>query len=290
MGWLSLTLVCAFALASSDAAAKHWLKGHSAWDTMLVRLGLAGLLLSPVLYWQQPAQLTAGFWIWMAILTPLEIAAMLLYMRAIRDHALSLTLPYMAFTPVFIIVTGYLILGEVVTARGLAGITLVLAGSWLLNFEQLNRLTLKSLFAPFGAILRNPGSRIMLLAAFIYSLTAAGGKAAMNEVGSEGFGALYFTIVGGISLLLIALIRPRAFRIVKQKPAASLLVAALMAVMVVSHFMALDQVEAAYMITVKRTSLLFGILYGALLFGERHLGRHLLSGCLMVTGVAMIAL
>jgi drug/metabolite transporter (DMT)-like permease len=63
-----------------------------------------------------------------------------------------------------------------------------------------------------------------------------------------------------------------------------------MAVMVVTHFMALAQVEAAYMIAAKRTSLLFGMLYGAMLFGERHLGRHLLAGALMVAGVATISL
>ncbi len=290
MGWLSLTLLCAFALASSDAAAKRWLGAHSAWDTMLVRLGLAGVLLAPWLLWQHPATLTPVFWGWMALLAPLEVIAMLLYMRAIRDHALSLTLPYMAFTPVFIILTGYFILGEMVSLRGLFGIALVVAGSWLLNFEGVERLRLRTLLAPFAAILRNPGSRMMLAAAFIYSLTAAGSKAAMNAVGSEGFGALYFSLVGGFTLLLVLLVRPRAFRILQQQLAASLLVAGLMAIMVVTHFMALAQVEAAYMITVKRTSLLFGILYGALLFGERHLGRHLLAGSLMVSGVAMIAL
>jgi drug/metabolite transporter (DMT)-like permease len=63
-----------------------------------------------------------------------------------------------------------------------------------------------------------------------------------------------------------------------------------MALMVMTHFAAIAQVEAAYMIAVKRTSMLFGILYGALLFGERHLGRHLLAGALMIGGVALIAL
>jgi drug/metabolite transporter (DMT)-like permease len=43
------------------------------------------------------------------------------------------------------------------------------------------------------------------------------------------------------------------------------------------------------MIAVKRTSLLFGMLYGAALFGERHLGRHLVAGFLMVAGVAAVS-
>jgi drug/metabolite transporter (DMT)-like permease len=43
------------------------------------------------------------------------------------------------------------------------------------------------------------------------------------------------------------------------------------------------------MIAVKRTSLLFGILYGALLFHERGLGMHLVAGTLMLGGVFLIA-
>ncbi len=289
MHWLPLTLICAFALASSDAAAKRWLVGLSAWDMMLVRLGLAGVLLAPWLIWHPPGEPTPTFWAWMALLAPLELGAMLLYMRAIRDHALSLTLPYMAFTPVFIVLLGYMVLGETVSPRGLVGIALVVAGSWLLNFETVGRLTAGALMAPFRAIVRNPGSRMMLLAAAIYALTAAGSKAAMQSVGSAGFGVLYSAVIGGAALLVTALVRPRAYRVLTAQPGASLLVAATMALMVVTHFAAIAQVEAAYMIAVKRTSMLFGILYGALLFGERHVGRHLTAGSLMIGGVALIA-
>jgi drug/metabolite transporter (DMT)-like permease len=290
LSWLLLTLVCAFALASSDAAAKRWFGGRGAWDMVLVRLSLAGLLLSPWLIWQQHGELNTAFWGWMALLAPLEVVAMLLYMRAIRDHALSLTLPYMAFSPVFIVVLGQLLLDETVSSRGLAGIALVVTGSWLLNFENIGRLSLKAMLAPFRAIVRNPGSRMMLMASLVYAFAAVGSKDAMLAVGPEGFGALYFTIVGSFSLLAVALVRPRAFRILHEQPVASLTVAGLMAVMVITHFLAIAQVEAAYMIAVKRTSLLFGILYGAILFGEQHLGRHLLAGSLMVAGVALIAI
>jgi drug/metabolite transporter (DMT)-like permease len=289
MNWLLLTLICAFALASSDVAAKRWLGARSAWDSMLVRLGLAGVLLLPWLAWQWPAELPLEFWAWMALLVPLEIGAMLLYMRAIRDHALSLTLPYMAFTPVFILLFGYLVLDETISPQGSAGIGLVVLGSWLLNFEQVGRLRFATLLSPFQAIVRNRGAQMMLLAAFIYAFTAAGSKAAMQVVGSTGFGALYFGVVGSCTLLLVALLRPRAYRIVVEQPGPSLIVAGLMALMVITHFAAIAQVEAAYMIAVKRTSMLFGILYGAWLFHEHHLGRHLFAGVLMIAGVALIA-
>ncbi len=45
-------------------------------------------------------------------------------------------------------------------------------------------------------------------------------------------------------------------------------VAGLMALMVLTHFLALAQAATAYMIAVKRTSILFGILLGAWVFRE----------------------
>jgi drug/metabolite transporter (DMT)-like permease len=60
--------------------------------------------------------------------------------------------------------------------------------------------------------------------------------------------------------------------------------------MAVTHFLAIERVEVAAMIAVKRTSLLFGILYGAWLFREAGLRRHLAAGALMVAGVGLLTL
>lgn len=290
MHWLTLSLICAFALATSDAASKRWLIGAGAREMVVVRLGLTGLLLIPwVLTFDLP-HLPLPFWGWMAVLMPLEIIAMLLYMQAIRDHALSLTLPYMAFTPVLVIITGWVVLGESISGVGLFGILLVVMGSWLLNFEHRGPLTTAAMLAPFRAILVNRGSRLMLLAAAIYALTSVGGKAAMQWMPAEQFGAFYFAVLATVVLVFTLVSKPSALRIGRFGALPLLVVAGFMALMVITHFMALDRVEAAYMIAVKRTSLLFGMLYGALLFGERHLGRHLLAGGLMVAGVAVIGL
>jgi drug/metabolite transporter (DMT)-like permease len=288
--WLALSLICAFALASSDAASKHWLRTAGAREMVVVRLGLSGLLLTPwVLTFDLPP-LPPPFWAWIAVLMPLELTAMLLYMRAIRDHPLALTLPYLAFTPVLVVLTGWLVLGESVSGQGLLGVLLVVIGSWLLNFEHTDRLTLRTLLAPLRAILVNPGSRLMLATAVIYAFTSVGGKAAMHWMPPLQFGAFYFAVLGGITLLVFGLSHPPALRIHRHGALPLLIVAGFMALMVVTHFLALAQVEAAYMIAVKRSSLLFGIVYGAMLFGERHLARHLLAGGLMAAGVAAISL
>lgn len=215
---------------------------------------------------------------------------MLLYMRAIRDHPLSLTLPYLAFTPVFAIAVAWLLLGERVSPLGAGGILLVVAGAWLLNGERAQRRNWRSWVAPWGAILREPGPRLMVTVAAIYAMTSSLGKGAMAYMTPQHFGAFYFAVLALSVVLLFGLPRPRSLLKIARRPLPVFAIGILMAVMAFAHFHALQQVEVAYMIAVKRTSLLFGILYGALLFREPGLGRRLPAGGLMVVGVTLILL
>ncbi|WP_020503105.1 EamA family transporter [Lamprocystis purpurea] len=289
--WLPLTLLCALALASADAATKAWLQEFSARELAVVRLGLTGLLLSPLL-WDLPplTGLPAAFWWWLAALVPLELLAMLFYMKSIRDHPLSLTLPYLAFTPVFVMGIAWVLLGEAVTLQGAGGVFLVVAGAWLLNGERAQAQDWRSWGEPFRAVVEQPGSRMMLATAAIFALTSTMGKGAMQYMAPEQFGPFYFGVLGLTVTLVFAVPRPGMFRKLARRPWAVLTVAALMGIMAYTHFLAIAQVEVAYMIAVKRVSLLFGILYGALLFRETGLIRRLPAGALMVAGVALILL
>ena len=130
----------------------------------------------------------------------------------------------------------------------------------------------------------------MLLAAFIYSITSVVGKAAMLHADPVSFGALYFLLIGIATLFILKLAQPSGVKVFRQNFLPHILVAALMSIMIVTHFLALAKVEAAYMIAVKRTSILFGILFGAWLFHEYGLARNIFAASLMVAGVTIILL
>jgi drug/metabolite transporter (DMT)-like permease len=288
MDWVPLTLLCAFSLASADALTKRHLGDCGGGEILTVRFGLAGVLLAPGLWLAPLPPVPPSFWLWMGALVPLEIVAMRLYVVAIRDSPLSRTLPYLAFTPVFTTLTGWILLGERVSLGGFAGVLLVFAGTWVLNAEGVPGAGLARGLEPFRAVLRERGARLMLTTAAIYSLTAVMSKAAMLQASPESFGAFYFVVIGAVTLVALPLAGRGGLGAVRRHPLASLAIAALSAAMVVTHFLALAQVEVAYMISVKRMSLIFGVLYGAWLFGERRLGRNLLASALMVAGVALI--
>ncbi|MGB5426019.1 MAG: EamA family transporter, partial [Gammaproteobacteria bacterium] len=84
MHWISLTLLSAFFLATADTLSKRYLSHYRPGELVLVRFGVSGALLVPLLLWQPWPPLSTVFWVWVAVSLPLELIAMWLYMRAIR--------------------------------------------------------------------------------------------------------------------------------------------------------------------------------------------------------------
>lgn len=289
MHWFWLVLLCAFSAAAADAATKRLLPDYSAREIVVVRFAATGALLLPLLlkHW---TSVPAPFWGWVAALVPFEFSAMWFYAEALRRAPLSQTQPYLAFTPVFTILTGYLLLGEQVSPRGATGIGLVAAGAYLLNIRQANNGAPFAALQPLKAMFVNPGPRLMLTVACIYSLTSVMGKGALRYAPPEFFAPFYFALLG--TLASVPYLSGQAGRPARlfRKPLGVLAVGGFMAVMAWTHFMAIERVEVAYMISVKRTSAIFAILFGAWLFAERDVPLNLLATSLMVSGVFLIAI
>ena len=186
-------------------------------------------------------------------------------MRALKLSPLSLSLPFLAFTPVFMILTGRLILGETIGLSGVLGILLIVLGAYVLNLSKMK----SGLLGPIRAVLREPGSWIMLLVSFIYSITAPIGKVAILHSNPWFFAAVYNLVLSVVIVSLWPVAAGGAgVRGTFSKPGPMLLIGLMAAMENFAHMMAIAQVEAAYMIAVKRLSLLFGVLYGAWWFGE----------------------
>lgn len=289
MIWLPLALACAFFVASADALCKRLLSDLPAPAIALVRIVLPGLLLAPLLFIETWPSLPMAFWGYMLAVTPLELLALTLYMRAITVSPLSLTLPYLALTPIFSALVGWLLLGEVMSTTGLVGVLLVALGAWLLNAHRARINGRIEALGPVRAVLEERGSRMMLAVAVIYGVTSVLGKAVLRYMDGLLLGAFYYAWLGAFALVAVLCLRPALLLHLTRRPRAQVAIGALGALEVLTHFIALQGVATAYMIAVKRTSLLFGIGYGALLFGERRIAQHLSAGILMVAGVALVA-
>jgi len=284
MEWLFLSLSAAFFSATADAVTKKSFSNLSAYGMGAVRYvyTLPWLAVS-FLFIPVPSP-DRQYFLSLACGLPLELLAVLCYMQAIKRSPLSLTLPFLAFTPLFLILTGRILLGEIITWSGGLGIFLIALGSYCLNLSK----TKDSLLGPIKAIVKEPGSLLMLLVAFLYSLTSAIGKVGVLHSNPWFFGITYNA---GLSLLMLFTFRfspgARVGHLV-SKPLAGLMLGGIYAAMIFCHFLAISLVQAAYMISIKRMSLLFGVLYGAFLFREQKITERFTGAVIMAVGVLII--
>lgn len=286
MLWLFYALITAISVATLDMLCKRVMAELDEYLVSLIRWGYSLPFLLLLLPFIEIPKLGPGFWLTVAILVPLEIAAIILYMRSIKLSPLSLTIPFQALTPVFLILTSFLMLRESPDISGFIGIILVSLGVYLLNFHRIDQGVLE----PLRAIWREKGSILMIIVAFIYSITSNLGKLAVLNSAPVFFGVIYFFILTG-ALLPVVLIRSRGDIVqVFSRPGSFLLIGLFSAMMIIFHFLSIELIEVAYMISVKRSSMLFSVIYGGLIFKEFNIRERLIGSSVMIAGVVLITL
>ena len=284
MSWVSYALITAFSIATADAISKKALIKSNEYVIAWVRQGYSLPFLVIAFCFIDIPPLDSTFWLTLLIAIPLDVTAIILYIKAIRISPLSLTIPFIALSPVFVIITAFVILGELPDISGLIGILLIVTGAYLLNV----RATRHGVLGPIMAIRREKGSVLMIIVAGIFSFTSTLGKVAVMHSSPLFFGAFYpfiltfiFTIITGFKGQLSGII---------SRPLIFLGIGFCMAVMMLSHYLAISLTDVAYMISVKRCSLLFSVIYGWLLFREISISERIIGAVLMIAGVVAITL
>ncbi|MBW1670009.1 MAG: EamA family transporter, partial [Deltaproteobacteria bacterium] len=154
MNWFPTALLTALATATGDTILKARFS-HLSPDSMAIVKSTAPMpFLLPLLLAISWPETDLVFWHTVGLLVPFEILALLLYMQALRVSPLSLSIPFLAFTPVFIVLTGWLVLDEKVTIGGLLGILCTITGAYVLHIKSSR----KGLLEPFRAIAKEQGS------------------------------------------------------------------------------------------------------------------------------------
>ena len=166
---------------------------------------------------------------------------------------------------------------------GFAGIILIVAGSYVLNLSKIA----SGWVQPVKAAFQEPGSRYMILISFIYSLTSILGKLAILHSEPVFFGTIYTILMTAVVALLWPFSKARSGSFL-ARPAAGFILGLAVVFTVICHMVAISRIEVAYMISMKRTSLLFSVLYGAFWFKEEKILERVAGALLMLAGIFLI--
>ncbi len=292
MVYFLFAILAGFFVALSDALNKKFLSSLGSPYMVIARtLGSLPFLFPLFIYLTLKHNcffyFSSNFVFTVSILLILEIIATLLYMKGIQISPLSLSLPFLSFTPIFIILTGYILLGEKISKLGALGIFLIVLGSYCINLPSIK----EGWLSPIKAIKKEKGSLLLLKVAFIYSITSVLGKKELLLTDPVWFASFYFSLLGVFATLVIKIFyKIKILDFIKKHKNAILLVGGTQALMCFCHMIALSHIETAYMIALKRTSILFAVILGYLIFKESYFLIRLFSVIFMLLGILIITL
>lgn len=286
MNWFILAVLAAFFSAVKDAISKQSLKNVDEYVVTWASRFFALPVLLPFVLINDIPTLGREFYINLFFILGIQIVANILYFRAIKLSDLSLTIPLLAFTPLFLLVTSPLIVGEYPRWIDVAGIILIVGGSYLLNIKNKKQ----GYLAPFRALLYNPGAKLMLLVAFCWSLLSNFNKVGV-QTSSPTFWPAFNSSILAIAFFGIALSKSsKPWQQVKQNYQSLIPMGICQGLLLLFFMKALDLALVAQVISVKRLSILFAVMFGYFCFGEAGIKERLLGAGIMLIGVTLITL
>lgn len=299
--WIPVTLLCALSFSARDAVVKALSNQNvkifrvlviAGFFTSVFATGFALIFFRGQIEFSrllQPESLK-----WILIFASLDSFATILQFKALSLSPLSLTAPFLAFSPVLVPLFSWILLGENSSFLSYAGIFLVVIGSYVLFFDNP-----KDLLAPFKNLWKEKGSLLMFSVAVIYSFSAVVVRKTVLVVGVANLAVVY-NFIGFLFVLIVLTVSAQWKNVQKSGDENPLPlkkrillyggVSLFGSVSFISHFIGASMVSANYMIPVKRTSMLFSILIAYFFFDEKNIKSRLLGGGLMLGGVALTAI
>jgi drug/metabolite transporter (DMT)-like permease len=231
--------------------------------------------------------LHAGVWLYCLLFAASQIIATQFLSLALYKAEISLVTALWKLSILFLVVWGFLALGERPSPLGLAGVLVSVAGVYLVNVSRAR----VSLLAPVMALVRDPGQRYTLGSALFFAPSVIFIKklALLSSASFAVFAGYVFC-----SALITPLVLYRSARHFRQVGRYWLSFVGLGAFAAVSTLLgtrAYTLTVSSYVEAVKQVEILMALVIGAVVFGERAKVRVIWLGCVvMLAGMIMLML
>ncbi|MCA9471400.1 MAG: EamA family transporter [Nitrospirales bacterium] len=288
MSWFLFALLAAFSESLKDLFSKKGLESVQPHVAALAASAFSfPILLGFFLFTSGIPLIGPRYWEALLWGGALNVLAFVQFMRALKASDLSFTIPFITFTPIFLLFSSPWLVGESPGSLGLLGILLIVGGSYILSVQGSNA----SLLAPFFAIVKEPGPRRMLSVAAIYGLTSN-----FDKIGVLNSSPLFWSLSINIFMVLGLFVTHLFIRapLVKKGPHVNfpllLLIGFFSATTLIAHNMALSTASVPAVIAIKRTSVLFAVLWGFWILREPNIRQRFFGATLMVIGIGLVAI
>ncbi len=281
--WILLSILAATFRSLQDVLGKHNLNTVNEYVLAFsVRLFAFLVLLPAVIYEGVIPELNETFWYCLLVSTLFNVATSVLYLKAIKSDDLSLTVPFIGFSPFFLLFTSFIISDERPAVQGVFGVLLMVAGTYFFQFKEKK----KNFLAPFAALLKLRGPKMMLLVAFLWSISSNFDKIGIKN-SSPVFWALMLNLGISFFVFWIVIFKKISLKAAMDKKVALLGILSGMGLIV--EMTAISLYLVTYVIAVKRLSTVQSVIWGHFFFKEQGIKKRLFASSVILAGVLLIA-
>jgi len=284
--WILLSIITAFLYAVEGAWTKKIAKKINPYTITWSMFTFAiPLLIIPVLLTEIP-QIKPPFYLGTIATLIINMIAFTMFVKALKISPLNMTYPFLSFSPVFLIFTGYFILGEVPSAFGILGIVLIAIGAYVLNIDRIN----EGILAPIKAIKEEKGAVLMLIVSFLWSFAAAFDKMAVLASSPYFFLLTFNTSFFILYFPFLAKLNPNFSNEIKANFSDLGFLGLIGGLMVIFQMVAIKVALVSYVIGIKRSGMIFTVIFGYLFFKEKVSLSKIMGMLFMLIGIFFIVL
>lgn len=290
MEWFLIAFSSALLSAISTISEKKILFKMEAFEFSLLNSLFNLLFTLPFLFFINASEIPNNYLFILFIKTLLNSAAFYFVMLSLKNLELSKALPLLVLTPGFIALFAFVFMGEVLTLVQIAGMALLLLGTYILEMQNK-----KDFLEPFLTFFKSKNYRYIGAALFLFTATSILDKYILKspKVSPQVFLFYQQLFTGIIFLIATFVIGKNPVNIFKNTKQEWWFWIILVAVLTIGY--RYTQVEAikiapavALVLAVKRISVFFAALIGGKLFNESKLVQKAIATAIMIAGTFFI--
>lgn len=211
--------------------------------------------------------------------------ASVLIAKAFKESDASIVTPMFAISPILVLFTSFIILGEAPDLLGGVGVVLIAFGAYMLKIDEST-----GLLDPLKNLWDEKGVRIILVVILLYSVTANLDKIGVQMSSPVMWPLATYTISSIFMLPLMMKKSPQWKSKIRNKWKPLGLLGVLGGGAIILQMAALELTLVSYVISIKRLSIPIAVGFSYFMLGEKSGFRERMIGSLlMVAGVILIS-
>ena len=206
-----ICIISAFFWAAFDLTRKLSLQKINSVNLLLIFTLAQTLIFGGWVFYEEPFLNLKSYIFPGLILIFISLFSALLFLKAIKQSELSLTIPLLSLSPLFSSLFSFFFLNEKLSYFQYIGIFLIILGTLVLYSKNI---TLGEIFKSFKILITNRSARLMIIVSLIWSLTPVLDKLCLQKSSINIHGLIQSL---GLVILLTFLLKKEKYQIFSLK-------------------------------------------------------------------------